>query len=66
MKSIWKVIAFIVLGLVALGGILIGTAILLNADLFRIQELFNSTYGVSSLYEYFFNAIHNLLGIQPL
>lgn len=66
MKTMWKVIAFTALALVALGGILIGTSILTGADYVRIQDLFNTAYNVGSLNEYFINVIQNILGVQPL
>ena len=66
MKSIWKSILIVALILVVLGGVIIGVAAITGADLSRVQDLFNSTYNVSSFSEYYTSIIHNLLGLNLL
>lgn len=66
MKSIWKTILIVALILVILGGIVIGVGMITGADSGRVQDLFYSTYNVSSFNEYYTGIIYNLLGIQPL
>lgn len=66
MKSIWKTIIIVSLCVVVLGILLIGVALITGADFDRIQDLFNSTYNVSSFSEYYTGIVNNLLGIQPL
>ena len=66
MNKIWKVIIIVFLILLILGAAFIGVAMITGADLGRVQDLFNSTYDVSSFMEYCRNTVQNLLGIQPL
>lgn len=66
MKSIWKTILIVTLILVILGGIFIAVGAITGADYGRVQDLFYSTYNVSSFNEYYTGIVHNLLGLQPL
>lgn len=66
MKKIWKIIIIVFLALLVLGAAFIGIAMITGMDLGRVQDLFNSTYGVSSFKEYCTNIVQNLLGMQPL
>lgn len=66
MKKIWKTIIIVVIVLLILGAAFIGVAMITGADFGRVQDLFNSTYNVSSFREYCTGIVQNLLGIKPL
>ena len=66
MKKIWKTIIIVVVALLVLGAAFIGVALITGADIGRVQDLFNSTYNVSSFREYCTGIVQNLLGIKPL
>lgn len=64
MKGIWKTIAIVALIMVILGGILIGVSFITGSDVNRIQDLFCTTYNVSSFRDYFSGIAQSLLGIS--
>lgn len=66
MGKIWKTIIIITLIMALIGAAFIGVAFITGADYARIQDLFNSTYNVSSFREYYTGIVQNVLGIQPL
>ena len=66
MKKIWKTVVIVTVVLLVLGAAFIGVALITGADFSRVQDMFNSTYNVSSFKEYCTSIVQNLLGIKPL
>ena len=66
MGKIWKTVIIVTLIMLIIGAAFIGVAFITGADYARTQNLFNSTYNVSSFKEYYTGIVQNILGIQPL
>lgn len=66
MKNIWKTVLIVTVALLIIGAAFIGVAMITGADFGRVQDLFNTTYNVSSFREYYTGIVQTLLGIQPL
>lgn len=66
MNKIWKTVIIVTVALLIIGAAFIGVAFIAGADFGRVQNLFNTTYNVSSFKEYYTGIVQNLLGIQPI